>query len=180
MPIKCHNRVLLLLACVAIAVVALPFVNVAPNRLMSGEGKALWQIWSFTPWCLASALGAWVILSLWQGRTAQWLTLLLAEGLFIILFWGAGLAATHMTSAESPLARTTVGSGLWLWLALCLLACSDAIRRLIASSVWRWVLNAQIWCIPLFLLFSGELNNLSLLKSTLTDRRCLMMPWRNI
>jgi surface polysaccharide O-acyltransferase-like enzyme len=61
-----------------------------------------------------------------------------------------------------------------------LLACSDAIRRLIPSAVWRWVLNAQIWCIPLFLLFSGELNNLSLLKSTPTVRRCLMMPWRSI
>ncbi|HCH0657219.1 TPA: ABC transporter permease [Enterobacter asburiae] len=164
MPIKCHNRVLLLLACVAIAAVALPFVNVAPNRLMSGEGRSLWEVWAFTPWWLAAALGAWVALSLWQGRTAQWLTLLLAEGLFIILFWGAGQAATHMASAESPLARTTIGSGLWLWLALCLLASSDAIRRLISSAVWRWVLNAQIWCIPLFLLFSGELNNLSLLK----------------
>ena len=164
MPIKCHNRVLLLLACVAIAAVALPFVNVAPNRLMSGEGRALWDVWSFTPWWLAAALAAWVGLSLWQGRTAQWLTLLLSEGLFIALFWSAGLAATHMASAESPLARTTPGSGLWLWLALCLLASSDAIRRLIASSVWRWVLNAQIWSIPLLLLFSGELNNLSLLK----------------
>lgn len=164
MPIKCHNRVLLLLACVAIAAVALPFVNVAPNRLMSGEGRALWDVWSFTPWWLAAALAAWVGLSLWQGRTAQWLTLLLSEGLFIALFWSAGLAATHMASAESPLARTTPGSGLWLWVALCLLASSDAIRRLIASSVWRWVLNAQIWSIPLLLLFSGELNNLSLLK----------------
>ena len=164
MPIKCHNRVLLLLACVAIAAVALPFVNVAPNRLMSGESRSLWKVWSFTPWLLVTALGAWVALSLWQGRTAQWLTLLLCEGLFIALFWGGGLAATHMTSAESPLARTSVGSGLWLWLALCLLACSDAIRRLISTSVWRWILNAQIWCIPLLLLFSGELNNLSLLK----------------
>ena len=135
MPIKCHNRVLLLLACTAIAAVALPFVNVAPNRLMSGEGKALWQVWSFTPGWLAASLGAWVILSLWQGRPAQWLTLLLSEGLFILLFWSAGLAATHMASAESPLARTTIGSGLWLWLALCLLACSDAIRRLIPSAV---------------------------------------------
>nr|WP_227008594.1 MULTISPECIES: ABC transporter permease [unclassified Enterobacter cloacae complex] len=155
---------MLLLACVAIAAVALPFVNVAPNRLMSGEGRALWDVWSFTPWWLAAALAAWVGLSLWQGRTAQWLTLLLSEGLFIALFWSAGLAATHMASAESPLARTTPGSGLWLWVALCLLASSDAIRRLIASSVWRWVLNAQIWSIPLLLLFSGELNDLSLLK----------------
>ena len=135
MPIKCHNRVLLLLACVAIAAVALPFVNVAPNRLMSGEGKALWQVWSFTPGWLAASLGAWVILSLWQGRPAQWLTLLLSEGLFILLFWSAGLAATHMASAESPLARTTIGSGLWLWLALCLLACGTAVSAAAASPV---------------------------------------------
>lgn len=69
-----------------------------------------------------------------------------------------------MMSAESPLARTSIGSGLWLWMALCLLACSDAIRRLTPVPVWRWLLNAQIWLIPLVLLFSGELNNLSLLK----------------
>lgn len=84
MPIQCHNRVLLLLACVAIAAVALPFVNVAPNRLMSGEGRALWQIWSFSPALLVVALGAAVVLSLWSGRAAHWLTLLLCEA----LFWG--------------------------------------------------------------------------------------------
>ncbi|UKJ20003.1 ABC transporter permease [Enterobacter mori] len=164
MPIQCHNRVLLLLACVAIAAVALPFVNVAPNRLMSGEGRALWQIWSFSPALLSVALGAVVILSLWSGRTAHWLTLLLCEALFLGLFWSAGQSATLMMSAESPLARTSIGSGLWLWMALCLLACSDAIRRLTSVPVWRWLLNAQIWLIPLVLLFSGELNNLSLLK----------------
>lgn len=164
MPIQCHNRVLLLLACVAIAAVALPFVNVAPNRLMSGEGKALWQIWSFSPALLAVALGAAVVLSLRSGRAAHWLTLLLCEALFLGLFWSAGQSATLMISAESPLARTSIGSGLWLWMALCLLACSDAIRRLTPVPVWRWLLNAQIWLVPLVLLFSGELNNLSLLK----------------
>lgn len=164
MPIQCHNRVLLLLACVAIAAVALPFVNVAPNRLMSGEGKALWQIWPFSPALLAVALGAAVVLSLRSGRAAHWLTLLLCEALFLGLFWSAGQSATLMISAESPLARTSIGSGLWLWLALCLLACSDAIRRLTPVPVWRWLLNAQIWLVPLVLLFSGELNNLSLLK----------------
>ncbi|MCP5904634.1 ABC transporter permease, partial [Klebsiella pneumoniae] len=57
-----------------------------------------------------------------------------------------------------------VGSGLWLWLALCLLVCSDAIRRLTPQPVWRWLLNAQFWVIPLLILFSGDLNQLSLLK----------------
>lgn len=164
MPIKCHNRVLLLLACVAIAAVALPFVNVAPNRLVSGEPRALWQIWSFTPLLLGAALASAVVLAFWPGRAAQWLTLLLSEALFIVLFWSAGQAATQMASVESPLARTSIGSGLWLWLALCLLVCSNAIRRLTPMPVWRWLLNAQFWVIPLLILFSGDLNHLSLLK----------------
>ena len=164
MPIKCHNRVLLLLACVAIAAVALPFVNVAPNRLVSGEPRALWQIWAFTPLLLGAALASTVALAFWPGRIALWLTLLLSEALFIVLFWSAGQAATQMASVESPLARTSIGSGLWLWLALCLLVCSDAIRRLTPLPVWRWLLNAQFWVIPLLILFSGDLNQLSLLK----------------
>lgn len=164
MPIKCHNRVLLLLACVAIAAVALPFVNVAPNRLVSGEPRALWQIWAFTPLLLGAALASTVALAFWPGRTALWLTLLLSEALFIVLFWSAGQAATQMASVESPLARTSIGSGLWLWLALCLLVCSDAIRRLTPLPVWRWLLNAQFLVIPLLILFSGDLNQLSLLK----------------
>lgn len=164
MPIKCHNRVLLLLACVAIAAVALPFVNVAPNRLVSGEPRALWQIWSFTPLLLGAALASTVALAFWPGQTALWLTFLLSEALFIVLFWSAGQAATQMAAVESPLARTSVGSGLWLWLALCLLVCSDAIRRLTPQPVWRWLLNAQFWVIPLLILFSGDLNQLSLLK----------------
>ena len=164
MPIKCHNRVLLLLACVAIAAVALPFVNVAPNRLVSGEPRALWQIWAFTPLLLGAALASTVALAFWPGRTALWLTFLLSEALFIVLFWSAGQAATQMAAVESPLARTSVGSGLWLWLALCLLVCSDAIRRLTPQPVWRWLLNAQFWVIPLLILFSGDLNQLSLLK----------------
>lgn len=164
MPIKCHNRVLLLLVCVAIVAVALPFVNVAPNRLVSGEPRALWQIWAFTPLLLGAALASTVALAFWPGRTALWLTFLLSEALFIVLFWSAGQAATQMAAVESPLARTSVGSGLWLWLALCLLVCSDAIRRLTPQPVWRWLLNAQFWVIPLLILFSGDLNQLSLLK----------------
>jgi len=149
---------------VAIVAVALPFVNVAPNRLVSGEPRALWQIWAFTPLLLGAALASTVALAFWPGRTALWLTFLLSEALFIVLFWSAGQAATQMAAVESPLARTSVGSGLWLWLALCLLVCSDAIRRLTPQPVWRWLLNAQFWVIPLLILFSGDLNQLSLLK----------------
>jgi len=163
-PIRCHNRVLLLLAIIALAAGALPFVNFAPNRLVSGEGRALWQVWSFSPALLLLPLCLLLGLTLARGRWALAATLVVCELLFAGLVWSAGLAASHLATSESPLARTAVGSGLWLWLALCLLACSDAIRRLSPQPLWRWLLQAQIWILPLVLLFSGELNSLSLLK----------------
>jgi len=163
-PIRCHNRVLLLLAVIALAAGALPFVNFAPNRLVSGEGRALWQVWSFSPALLLLPLCLLLALTLARGRWALAATLVVCELLFAALVWSAGLAASHLATSESPLARTAVGSGLWLWLALCLLACSDAIRRLSAQPLWRWLLQAQIWILPLLLLFSGELHSLSLLK----------------
>lgn len=164
MPIRCHNRVLLLLAIIALAAGALPFVNFAPNRLVSGEGRALWQVWSFSPALLLLPLCLLLGLTLARGRWALAATLVVCELLFAALVWSAGLAASHLATSESPLARTAVGSGLWLWMALCLLACSDAIRRLSPQPLWRWLLQVQIWILPLLLLFSGELNALSLLK----------------
>ncbi|WP_325930429.1 ABC transporter permease [Leclercia adecarboxylata] len=164
MPITCHNRVLLLMALIALAAGALPFVNFAPNRLVSGEGRAVWQVWTFSPALLLIPLGLLLGLTLMRGRWALVVTLAVCELLFAALVWSAGLAASHLASSESPLARTAVGSGLWLWLALCLLACSDAIRRLSPQPLWRWLLQAQIWILPLLLLFSGQLDALSLMK----------------
>nr|WP_272501664.1 ABC transporter permease [Silvania confinis] len=155
---------MLLLALIAVVAGALPFVNFAPNRLMSGEGRAAWQVWSFSPALLLMPLCLLLGLSLARGRWALVATLVVCQLLFTLLVWSAGLAASHLASSESPLARTGVGSGLWLWLALCLLACSDVIRRLSPQPLWRWLLQAQIWILPLLILFHGELNALSLLK----------------
>ncbi|HFK7990727.1 TPA: ABC transporter permease, partial [Klebsiella oxytoca] len=47
MTIRCCNRVALLLALLLLLAMALPFINYAPNRLLSGEGRWLWQVW---PW----------------------------------------------------------------------------------------------------------------------------------
>lgn len=45
-----------------------------------------------------------------------------------------------------------------------LLAASDAIRRITEQASWRWLLHAQMFILPLVLLFSGTFNDLSLLK----------------
>lgn len=164
MHIKCQNRVLLLLAMISLAAAALPFVNYAPNRLVSGEGRALWQVWAFPPlWLLVVPLGL-ILLSFLRGRLSLMVTLLAVELIFIALIWGAGKSASWLAQTGSPLARTSPGSGLWLWLALSLLILSDVIRRLTDKATWRWLLNAQVWLLPLVLLGSGALDELSLMK----------------
>lgn len=164
MSIRCHNRVLLLLVLIALAAAMLPFVNYAPNRLVSGESRVLWQIWPHSPALWLPVPLLLIALSFLPQRLSQVLTLICAEALFVALVWGAGRAATDLALTGSAIARTSMGSGMWLWMALALLACSDAIRRLTANPLWRWLLHAQIWLLPLLMLHAGHLNSLSLLK----------------
>ncbi len=79
-------------------------------------------------------------------------------------YLGQRRAALELSRHGSPLARTSPGSGLWLSLALCLLLASEAIRHLTVRPLWRWLLNAQVWLLPIILLAIGALDQLSLLK----------------
>lgn len=158
------NRVLLLLFLLTAVAVALPFVNFAPNRLISGEGRQLWAIWPQAVWVLTGVGCALLTLCFVPGKKGAVCTLLLAELLVILMLWGAGKAATDLAVSSTPLARTSLGSGLWLGLALALLACSDAIRRITGHPLWRWLLHIQIAIVPLLLLSAGNFDDLSLLK----------------
>ncbi|MEN0617408.1 ABC transporter permease [Klebsiella indica] len=164
MTIRCYNRVALLLALLLLLVMALPFINYAPNRLLSGEGRWLWQVSSWLAGVQAAVALLAVLLCWCPGRFPPLLIFLLAEMLLPLLLWGAGKSALLLEQSGSPLARTSPGSGLWLALAFCLLIASDAVRRMTRRTLWRWLLNAQIWLLPALLLWLGTLNGLSLLK----------------
>lgn len=170
MTTRCCNRVALLLAFLLLLAMALPFINYAPNRLLSGEGRWLWQVW---PWLagVQGAAGLLIALLSWRpGRLPLLVIFLLADLLLPLLLWGAGSAAVQLAQSGSPLARTSPGSGLWLALALCLLIASDAVRRLTTRALWRWLLNAQVWLLPALLLGLGALDGLSLLKEYFNRR----------
>ncbi len=107
---------------------------------------------------------AWLTACFIPGKKGSICALILAQFVFVLLVWGAGKAATQLAQNGSALARTSLGSGFWLAAALALLACSDAIRRISTHPLWRWLLHMQIAIIPLWLLYSGTLNNLSLMK----------------
>ena len=158
------NPVLALLLLLTAIAAALPFISYAPNRLVSGEGRHLWQLWPQTIWMLVGVGCAWLTACFIPGKKGSICALILAQFVFVLLVWGAGKAATQLAQNGSALARTSLGSGFWLAAALALLACSDAIRRISTHPLWRWLLHMQIAIIPLWLLYSGTLNDLSLMK----------------
>lgn len=164
--LKIHNRVLLLL--VLLLIVAgglLPFINHAPNRLISGEPLALIQLPGHAPISLAIPAAILAALIFIPGRRLpQLLTLAVGETLFVLALVVMAKTAAEFAAEGNSIARTSPGSGLWLWLALCLLLCADAINRLTPKILWRLLLNLQIWIVPLALLLSGFFDDLSLLK----------------
>lgn len=164
MAIRCHNRVMLLLALLLAAALLLPFVNYAPNRLVSGSPMGVSALFPPAHYGLLFSALWLAALSFFPGHGARVAGLISAQALFIALLVLVGYGATHLAQQGSPLARTSPGSGLWLMLALALLLMSDVINRLTAKPLWRWLLLAQLWMVPLWLLFTGYFRDISLLK----------------
>ncbi|NCH12921.1 ABC transporter permease [Cronobacter sakazakii] len=155
---------LVLLAVLLAAAALLPFLNYAPNRLVSGAPLALSGLFPAAApalWALPALL---CLLAFVPGKPGALLILVAAQALFITLLFVTGEEATRLAETGSRLARTSPGSGLWLMLAVSLLAASDAIGRLTRQPLGCWLLQAQIWIAPLWLLLSGHFDALSLLK----------------
>ena len=115
------NPVLALLLLLTAIAAALPFISYAPNRLVSGEGRHLWQLWPQTIWMLVGVCCAWLTACFIPAKKGSIFALILAQLVFVLLVWGAGKAATQLAQNGSALARTSLGSGFWLAAALALL-----------------------------------------------------------
>lgn len=164
MLIRCHNRVVLLLLLVMAAAALLPFLSLAPNRLVSGSPVHISDLAAAAFWQPALLWAALTVLAFVPGRKALMATLLLSEALFALLMWRSGDAARQLIADSGALARVSVGSGLWLMLAMTLLMFSDAAQRLFKTALVRVLLNLQLLLIPLALLLSGGFEALSLLR----------------
>ena len=163
MTIRCCNRVALLLALLLLLAMALPFINYAPNRLLSGEGRWLWQVW---PWLAGVQAGAALFIALlcWRpGRFPLLVIFLLADLLLPALLWGAGGAAVQLAQNGSSLARTSPGSGLWLALALCA-ALTTWVRAGFNNVMAPWKVNSFtfpfVFCTWMFLLAARAMHGL--------------------
>jgi osmoprotectant transport system permease protein len=163
-----RHRVLLVLLLAALpALLGLPFVRVAPNRLVSGSGVAWSELMS--PARVALLVPLLVLLGLALAASAtrrvQALVAVTAALLLATLCWLAGDEAARQSAAfASNLARISLGGGFWVLALLAWLAASDAIARLQLAPAQRTLAHAAVLLPPIVLLAAGQLDALSLLK----------------
>ena len=164
-----------LLALAAVALAALPYVRHARNRLLSGQPVTLAAAAAaaVTP-ALALAASLFLLLapSLRPGSVrARWAGLL-GAGLSLAcgLWLAAGTAEQLAARANSVSARTSLGAGCWVLIAMVLLLASDTARRL-GLSAWRGLAAFVLVVGPVVaLLAAGALDPLSLLREYAVQR----------
>jgi len=139
-PFQRLNPVLAL--CGALALLAawgLPFVRVAPNRLLSGEpvyladvlqGPGVWLVVALLLVLLFATLQA-------QRRATQALVMASMAATLAGLWLLAGAHAHHVAQTESSLHRTALGAGFWTLAGLAWLVALDAVARLRLGTLAR-------------------------------------------
>lgn len=143
----------------------LPLLRVAPNRLVSGEAVSFFSLIHGPAGGLAALLMLLLALSLTPPKRASvWLSVAAATALTVGLGALAASHATQVVNADTPYARTSLGSGLWAaWLVLGLLL-ADALQALRAGPLTRLGVAAAALLPLAWLLASGAGDELSIMK----------------
>lgn len=163
------NPVLALYVAVALgASMGLPFVRVAPNRLLSGDPIFLGDVLQRqgSPLVVALVLAVFTLLVFAIGQPQRRFTQALVSVAMAASLAGLWLLASQVSSSVSPvdhpLQRTALGAGFWTLAALTWLTALDAVARLNLATLPRLIVHIA-GCLPLLLSLS-EGQNLSLAK----------------
>jgi osmoprotectant transport system permease protein len=167
------NRVRLLLMLVALAAAGLlGFVGLAPNRLVSGQALAIWQVAGSGP---AGLMGGALLALLagalpQQSRMLSWTATLVAGAALILLCAIAGEAARVLAATRGHAARTSLGGGFWV-IGLCLaLTLIDGLQRLAAGPALRLAAACAIGVPIVGLAVAGQFDALSIAREFQTHR----------
>jgi osmoprotectant transport system permease protein len=163
---KSWNPVLLSLSVFsALALLFLPFVWVAPNRLVSGQ-----------PFSFLTALNGWywVLPVCWllnaycatlkASKSTQWFVVVCSAGLMSGMVALAGQYAQLIAVTESSIARTSLGGGFWVVVALCWLTAADSLQRLKVNVYLRVVVTLMMGGPIAMMLAWGWCDDLSIMK----------------
>lgn len=171
MPASRFNPVLLLLSgLVAVALVGLPFLRVAPNRLVSGEPLAWAALLHGLQWAWVTLPLGLLLLGLFRPRPRLlWGSVAGALALAVGLLAQAGsqAAALAQQGAAAALVRTALGGGFWVAQVLLWLLVADALQRLRAGLRLRLAV-LLVWLLAVGLLvLAGGCDELSVMKEYL-------------
>ncbi len=150
-------------ALLALALWALPLMVYQPNRLSSGEGRWLFEIFSPSLTALLG-LSSLVFLALLAGCISAKLRGLLAFAGLVLLCLLVGLGAQYILPQGNPFARAGLGTGFWIAALALGLALADSIIKLRIAPLLRIVLLMGFSLCFLGLLSAGAWDQLSLLK----------------
>ena len=149
----------------ATALAWLPFVKVAPNRLMSGEPTSFLAVLQGPAWLLAVLIAVVFAASFIRpSRALLWFVAMASTASVAGLVWLAGMHATFVAQTASPIARTSLGGAFWAASLLLGLMAADALQRLqISKRARTGLLLAAL--LPIYaLLAAGTIDDLSIMK----------------
>jgi osmoprotectant transport system permease protein len=157
------DRLGVLVALLALAGAATPFVAFRANRIIAGKAMMLWQV--LPAWELAIigvVLAAAAVMAVL--RLTPRFRLLIGLAALLALAVAIGDAAQGLTPPGDTISRTSPGTGFWLLALTFALLASDAVARLRLLPVTRIGLLAGIAVAVGLILWSGLWNDLSVLR----------------
>ncbi len=153
----------LLFAILGLITLLAPFMTVAANRIVAGEGVMAWHV--AAPSVVAPGLVA-VIIGLAMGVPAGWTRLRLSGAVIGLagLLWLLTQGSAALLSQAGEYARTSPAAGFWCLLAVFLLLMADALAAMKPGPLMRGALLAMVLGALAAILWSGMLSNLSVLQ----------------
>jgi len=168
-----RNLVLpMLVAAATIGAVSCGFVDLAPNRLVSGQPEMLWETArvGFTA-ALAACGAALLTLALAAPTRARAYVAAAIAGLSLIITLAtAGDAATVLATGAPPAARVALGAGFWIVLSCAALALIDALQRAEAGAATQLAAAALVVTGTIALAKAGTFDALSLAREFASRR----------
>ncbi|WP_272860373.1 ABC transporter permease [Paracoccus stylophorae] len=153
----------LLFAILGLITLLAPFMTVAANRIVAGEGVMAWRV--AAPSVVAPGLVA-VILGLAMGLPAGWTRVRVSGAVIGLagLLWLLTQGSAALLSQAGEYARTSPAAGFWCLLAVFLLLMADALAAMKPGPLMRGALLAMVLGALAVILWSGMLSNLSVLQ----------------
>jgi osmoprotectant transport system permease protein len=153
---------------VVAALFSLPFLRVAPNRLVTGQAVYISSVMHNSAWLLLALLCTVAVVAAFKPHRL-WLALVLALTAALIpgLLWLAASYTNFTLQGALSMARTSFGSAFWLSVVLLAFLASSALEQLRATASQRTVLSGVVLFLLWAIVGSGACNNLSLIKEYL-------------